>query len=445
LEWKSLYEGEAMQIDDRVRRNQLDQRAAARLFRRLPFELDLRNAGELDRVLGLCDELLLRVDGRHDLDLLEAVVENEPERWPVAARVVVKLARSKWALSRRPGAVHLSVVVPLYGEHERILRPSEHTLGEGFLDRKIRQLDWLCAGRPDQTWDLLLVDDGCPFESGRVAESILAERHAGKPARVIYLEEAIRSGHALLSGLTSSGQSQKGGAVHLGLWESAHGPGAKQGEQIIAFTDADLSTHLGQLGLLVEALDRRGTVIAAGTRRATTSAVVKPPSRSARGRLFIYLWKKLLPELGYLDDTQCGFKAMRAEHVGPIVAAAAERGFAFDLELLLRSELLCRRSITPVPIAWIDSEASSNTASTSVHLAMLRRVVSIVRESESARPTAEAFAKAIDALDEERWQSAIDQFGPKLEGIDPRLDTEVAPIGPADLISVDPDRSSLHV
>ena len=30
------------------------------------------------------------------------------------------------------------------------------------------------------------------------------------------------------------GQSQKGGAVHLGLWEAAHGSSAKQGEQIIA-------------------------------------------------------------------------------------------------------------------------------------------------------------------------------------------------------------------
>lgn len=434
-----------MHFEDQRQQRHIKQRDAARLFRRLPFELDLRNEGELDRVLGLCDELLLRVDGRHDLDLLEAVVESEPDRWPLAARLVVKLARSKWTLARRPGAIHLSVVVPLYGEHERILRPSEHALGEGFLDRKIRQLDWLCAGRTDQTWDLLLVDDGCPFESGRVAESILAERHSGKPVRVLYLEEAIQSGHALLSGLTTSGDSQKGGAVHLGLWESAHGPGAKQGEQIIAFTDADLSTHLGQLGLLVEALDRRGTVIAAGTRRATTSAVVKPAGRSARGRLFIYLWKKLLPELAYLDDTQCGFKAMRAEHVGPIVAAAAERGFAFDLELLLRSELLCRRSVSPVPIAWIDSEASSNTASTSIHLAMLRRVVSLVRESESVQPSAEAFAKAIDVLDEERWQSAIEQFGPKLEDIDPRLDTEVLPIRPADLISVDPDRSSMRV
>ncbi|MEM9174575.1 MAG: hypothetical protein AAGC67_05025 [Myxococcota bacterium] len=416
-----------------------------RLFRDLPAALDLRDERQLDRVLGLSDELLARVGSRHDLDLLEAVVENEPERWPIAARLVVKLARSRYAFSQRPGAVHLSVVVPLYGEHERIQRPSEHPLGEGFLDRKIRQLDWLVADRPDQTWDLLFVDDGCPFGSGHVAESILAERHEGRPARVLHLDDAIRSGHALLAGLDSSSDSQKGGAVHLGLWESAHGTHAKQGEQIVAFTDADLSTHLGQLGLLVDALDRRGTVIAAGTRRARTSAVVKPPGRSARGRLFIYLWKKLLPELAYLDDTQCGFKAMRAEHVGPIVAAAAERGFAFDLELLLRSELICRRSVTPVPIAWIDSEDSSNTASTSIHLSMLRRVVSLARSSEASRASTEAFAKAIDSLDEERWQSAIEQFGARLESIDPRLDGEVLPIRPADLIGLDPDRTTVAV
>ncbi len=410
-----------------------------RLFLRLPFDLDLRDEVQLDSVLHLTDELLTRVDGAHDLDALESLLESQSDRWPWAARVIAKLARSKWVLARRPGPLHLSVVVPLYAEHERILRPHESEVGEGFLDRKIRQLEWLCAGRSDRSWNLLLVDDGCPFGSGRIAERILAERHPDAPVRVIYLEDAIHSKHGLLAELGSSGESQKGGAVHLGLWEAAHGSGARQQEQIVAFTDADLSTHLGQLGLLVEALDTPGVRVATGTRRASTSSVLKAAGRSARGRLFIYLWKKLLPELAYLDDTQCGFKAMRAEHVGPIVAGATERGFAFDLELLLRAELLQRRSIAAVPIAWIDSDASSNTASASVHLEMLRRVASFSRALEGRRATSEEFAKAVESLGEERWQSAIERFGPRLEAFDPRLDANESPISAADLLSLDPD------
>ena len=421
------------------------RREADRLFGRLPFDLDLRDEVQLESVLSLTDELLTRVAGPADVAAFESLMESQPERWPLAARIVVKLARSKQRLLRRPGRLHLSVVVPLYAEHERIRRPHESAVGEGFLDRKIRQLDWLCGPRPDLSWNLLLVDDGCPFGSGRVAESILRDRHERAPVDVIYLEDAIASGHAVLAGLASSRESQKGGAVHLGLWEAAHGVGARQEEQIVAFSDADLSTHLGQLGLLVDALDEPGIRIATGTRRAGTSAVVKPASRSARGRLFIYLWKQLLPELAYLDDTQCGFKAMRAEHVGPIVASATERSFAFDLELLLRSEQLQQRSIAAVPIAWIDSEASSNTASTSVHLAMLRRVAALSRELEDRQATREGFAKVVEALDEERWQSAIEQFGPRLEAFDPRLDADDGLVSASELLALDPDRSSVLV
>lgn len=411
-----------------------------RLFHRLPADLDLRDEVQLDSVLALADELLSRVDGANDLDALESLIESAPERWPMAVRVVVKLARSKQVLGERPGPLHLSVVVPLYAEHERILRPHESSVGEGFLDRKIRQLDWLCGRGAERSWDLLLVDDGCPFGSGRIAEGILTERHPGAPVKVLYVEEAIERGHVVLQGLGSSRDSQKGGAVHLGLWEAAHGVGAKQAGQIVAFTDADLSTHLGQLGLLVDALDEPGVRLATGTRRAPTSAVVKNAGRSARGRLFIYLWKKMLPELAYLDDTQCGFKAIRAEHVGPIVASATERGFAFDLELLMRSELLVRRSVAAVPIAWIDSEASSNTASTSVHLEMLRRVVALSRSIEGRRRAGEDFAKVVDSLCEARWQSAIEQFGSRLEACDPRLDAGESPILAAELLELDPDR-----
>ena len=108
-------------------------RSGDRLFGRLPFELDLRDEDQLDAMLRLTDELLARVDGLDDLDALESLIESQPERWPWAARVIVKLARSKRVLTRRPGPLHLSVVVPLYAEHERIRRPQESEVGEGFL------------------------------------------------------------------------------------------------------------------------------------------------------------------------------------------------------------------------------------------------------------------------------------------------------------------------
>lgn len=84
---------------------------------------------------------------------------------------------------------------------------------------------------------------------------------------------------------------------------------------ILVYTDADLSTHLGQVGLLVRHLLRGRKVAAAGTRRHRRSTVIKEGHRDRRGRLFIYLWKGLLRPISFITDTQCGFKAFS----GPVL------------------------------------------------------------------------------------------------------------------------------
>jgi hypothetical protein len=203
----------------------------------------------------------------------------------------------------------------------------------------------------------------------------------------------------------------------------------------VIYTDADLSTHLGQIGLLVDALAKPGSCIAAGSRRSRTSAVEKPAGRSARGRLFMYLWKKLLPELAYLDDTQCGFKAIRADAVPALLDKAEERGFAFDLELLLGAELSAHGSVVPVPIAWIDSEAGSTTTAQSPYLRMLQSAIALSRRVGRNRPVSEAFASAIESLDESAWQRAIDHHGPRLERLDPMFDRDTLPLTPSQLMT----------
>ena len=409
---------------------------AERLFKRLPPSLDPQDEVQLETLLHLADSLLSRIETADELEAIEELVESQPERWPIPARMVVKLARSKAALMRRPGKLHFSVVVPLYGEHNRLRQPFEHPEGEDLIRQKLRQIKWICRAGASHTFELLFVDDGCPHGSGRIAEQILARDHPNAPARVIHLEDAINRNHPALAGLQSVDESQKGGAVHLGIWEAAAMPSYSYRDHIVAFTDADLSTHLGQLGLLVEALDQPGTLIATGSRRARNSLVVKKENRSARGRLFIYLWKKLLPELAYVDDTQCGFKAIRAEDVAPITRSLVNQGLAFDIELLLSSERLRRRSISQVPIAWIDSDKASNTRSTSTHLSMLRSIVSLSRSLEKRRDGCEDFSRVIESLDEDSWNQAIEQFGPTLSHIDPALDRDYSLIAPSELLAL---------
>jgi hypothetical protein len=404
-------------------------RRELRLFDRMPAGLDLRDEAQLEALLATADALLARSASEDGLLELECALAAEPERWPLAAQVAVKLARSKAAVLRESRALHLSVVFAAYAEHERMLQPWQHALGEGVIDRKLRQLEWLLGGSARRSYELMIVDDGCPHGSGRVAESILSSRHPGAPARVAYLADAINEGLPAAAGLSSVDESRKGGSILHGMWLATRQP--RRG-QVVLYTDADLSTHLGQAGLLVEPI-RRGALAAIGSRRASTSVVVKSGARSDRGRLFIYLWKHLLPELEYVTDTQCGFKAFPAPVVRHLVGDSIERGFAFDLELLMRIELLGRRAIAPVPIAWIDSEAASTTRSLQPYLGMLRAAVQLSRTYRDEKDESEPFAKAIEALDEGAWDRAVELFGPRVAQLDPGLDCQLLSVSPDEI------------
>ena len=94
---------------------------------------------------------------------------------------------------------------------------------------------------------------------------------------------------------------------------------------VVVFTDADLSTHLGQIGLLVAPIVQDGYDAAIGSRREPMSVVIKSGARNLRGKLFIYLWKRLIPKLSPIVDTQCGFKAFRADVARGIVEDTVEK------------------------------------------------------------------------------------------------------------------------
>ena len=188
---------------------------------------------------------------------------------------------------------------------------------------------------------------------------------------------------------------------------------------IIAFTDADLSTHLGQLGLMADPILRGGFDAAIGSRRETDSVVIKGGARNARGKLFIYLWKRLIPRLSPIVDTQCGFKAFRADVARAIVTDTVEKRFAFDIELLLRTELARPEAIARVPIAWIDSEAASTTKELQPYLRMLRSIVVISTRYLPPSREAAGFADLIDSLDEDSWRHLSGNVPPAIAEREP--------------------------
>ena len=148
---------------------------------------------------------------------------------------------------------------------------------------------------------------------------------------------------------------------------------------------------------------------AIGSRREPLSVVIKGGARNTRGKLFIYLWKRLVPLLSPIVDTQCGFKGFRADVAKVIVQDTVEKRFAFDIELLLRTTLARGGSIERVPIAWIDSEAASTTKELQPYLRMLQSIVRIANRYLPDDPRAADFAALIESLDEASWNRLSNQ------------------------------------
>ena len=363
--------------------------------------LNLNSEADLDGLLRMAENLLTHCPEVETLREFEAEFANTG---PLSLAVAAKLALSKALVgaASKPGFV--SVVFAVYKEHNRIRKPEEHPHGEDFLTRKIHQLRWLFENT-DFGWEVIVVDDGCPEGSGKIAEEIIRESDYAENARVFFLEDAIARGTEVAAGLASTADSQKGGAILYGIWEALK---EERDNHVVLYTDADLSTHLGQIGLLLKPMENPGTAAAIGSRREPSSVVVKVGTRNTRGKLFIYLWKRLISVLPDVIDTQCAFKAFRADVARQILAPAIERKFAFDIELLVKVALADQGRIQNVPLAWIDSEAASTTTDLEPYLPMLQSIVRIQQTYLPESAAAAPFAELIKSLDADAWDRLCD-------------------------------------
>ncbi len=396
--------------------------------------LDLTNAAHLDELHQLADQLLK--NSKNSPDTLQ-ILELEQIKTPgvsLRQRVALKLARSKAIISQKfpeGQKLFVSILFAVYKEHQRILPSSQHPHGEDFLNRKIHQLHWLFDDSPQIDWELIVVDDGCPENSGQISQRIILQNKHSNKARVLFLQDAIDEKLPVAAGLGSTADSQKGGAILYGMWEASQKKHGDGGEHIILYTDADLSTHLGQTGLLLEPFLDPKVQASIGSRRDPASVVVKKGTRNTRGKLFIYLWKRLLPVLDDIIDTQCAFKAFRADLARDIILDAIEKKFAFDIELLLKTEQRSPDTTRVIPLAWIDSEAASTTTDLEPYLRMLQSIVSMYRSYLPVNKNAEPFAQLIESLTQDSWQHLARHVPADI------ADCEPADLGKTELISAD--------
>jgi glycosyltransferase involved in cell wall biosynthesis len=373
-----------------------------------PQGLDVADDGHMERVREMAEGFLGMCPGVEDIGILERELIGRKDEIPMSAHLAVKLAKSKRIVSLLKDEIKVSIVFAVYKEHNRIRTRAEHKDGENFLVRKISQLKWLFDDYPNFVWELVIVDDGCPMESGKIAQQIIREHDIGDNVKVLFLEEAIRDGMEVARPMVNTDASQKGGSIAYGLWYAVQH--CEQANHIVVYTDADLSTHLGQVGLLLDGIINKGKDVAIGSRREKASVVIKKGVRDSRGKLFIYLWKRMIGQLNYIVDTQCGFKAFKADAIRPIVGNLIEKKFAFDIELLLRAELNRKDAIAKVPIVWIDSEAGSTTTELQPYLSMLKAIAKIYRAYLPPDDIAQEYAGFIESMDGDNWQKLVENI-----------------------------------
>ncbi|HVX29237.1 MAG TPA: dolichyl-phosphate beta-glucosyltransferase [Nitrolancea sp.] len=223
----------------------------------------------------------------------------------------------------RPGPEpDISLIIPCYNEATRL---------PGTLATALAYL----AQRPYR-WELLIADDG----SSDATPDIAAE--AARQPGVRHLRLAHRG---------------KAAAVRAGV-EAAQG-------RFIIFTDADLSTPIEYIDQ-VQPLLMNDFDLVIGTREGEGARRVDEPFyRHLMGRLFNYLVQGLL--VRGVRDTQCGFKAFRAEVARDLFARSRlYRGAnevhgplvtGFDVELLFLAHKLGYR-LSQLPVTWHHVEGS---------------------------------------------------------------------------------------
>ena len=150
--------------------------------------------------------------------------------------------------------------------------------------------------------------------------------------------------------LVSNGENRgKGFSVRHGMLEA-------RGE-IALFSDADLSTPIGEADKLIAALRDRGYDGAIGSRAMDRSLIEVHQSviREQAGIFFnrMVRWIMGIP----FSDTQCGFKAFRRERAQIIFEQQRIERFGFDPEILFLAKRNGLR-VAEIPVRWSHDAAT---------------------------------------------------------------------------------------
>jgi|LakMenEpi03Aug12_release.lakeMendotaPanAssembly.Ray.scaffolds.fasta_scaffold478709_1 dolichyl-phosphate beta-glucosyltransferase len=159
------------------------------------------------------------------------------------------------------------------------------------------------------TYEIIVVIDG------DVDNTASALKHVTNPyLHHITLERNIGKGYALRTGIAQA-----------------------VGSKYIGYIDADLDLSAESLRFAYQVLEsQRNTTIVVGSKLHSESVVVYPVLRKVQSQIFARLIRSIF-QLEVLD-TQTGLKLGRSYVMKAVSASSVMDGFAFDLEILMRSK-----------------------------------------------------------------------------------------------------------
>ena len=224
-------------------------------------------------------------------------------------------------------------MIPAYNEEKRL---------PATLDAVVAYL----AQARYSSVEVIVVDDGSKDSTATVVEGYLRT-------------------HPCVRLLRNPGNRGKGYAVRNGML-------AAKGEWVL-FSDADLSSPIGELGKLLDSARKADAAVAIGSRALDRSLVAVHQSgfRELSGKFFNAVMR-LLTGLPF-RDTQCGFKLYRSDAAQAVFSRQILDGFSFDVEYLCIAKHLGFKTLE-VPVRWSNVEGTKVSA-----LAGLKSFTDLVR------------------------------------------------------------------
>ncbi|WP_340100806.1 flippase-like domain-containing protein [Salinibaculum salinum] len=208
------------------------------------------------------------------------------------------------------GPVEVSVVLPAYNEEATLRKTVTVTL------------DRLAAFLPDESYEVIVAEDGCEDRTPEIADELAAEYDT---VRHIHSDERLG----------------RGGALEFAFREA-------DGETLVYF-DTDLATDMRHLEELVESIRTHGYDVATGSRWLPDSAADRPAKRGIPSLAYNRLVRFFLRS--DVRDHQCGFKAFDREALLALVDDVDDDHWFWDTEVLVRAQRAGYR-VKEFPVDW---------------------------------------------------------------------------------------------